>query len=41
MTVVSITIIINYDSYDNYQEFILLLCIINAKQLDKNNKEQT
>ena len=32
MSVVSISIIINYDSYDNYEEFLLLLCIIYAKK---------
>ena len=32
MSVVSITIIINYDSYDNYEELFLLLCIIYAKK---------
>ena len=36
MTVVSITKTINYDSYDNYEEFLLLLCIISAKKLDKS-----
>ena len=32
MSVVSITIIINYDSYDYYEEFFLLLCIIYAEK---------